>query len=246
MKVRPGSLIGGRGLPGPMASYAASERRLAASLKDLHDYLWGGARPREKELLARLLRGSRDLDRHLRTGGRVERAVRPLTRTFHKSPQGADLFTFLQAVAGLSYAADRVRRSPREAAKAASELGVSLTIHLASAAEAHALVEAFEAGRQDFGEFSARLQDALESRGVLRAGEFVRAVNLAFDVHALWDARASPETWRIMATTGTVAAGFACVVLVEALRALGRFRESPYGRLVPLVSRILQAPGRHP
>lgn len=229
-----------------MDSYAASERRLAAALKDLHDYLWGGARPREKELLDGLLRGARDLDRHLKTGGRVERAVRPLTRNFHKSPQGGDLFTFLHAVAGLSYAADRVRRNPREAAKAASELGVSAAIILAWASGSDALVEAFEGGRQDFGEFSARVQDALESRGVLRASEFTRAVNLAFDVHALWDRRASPETRRVMATTGVVAAGFAFVVLVEALGALGRYRVYPYGRLVPLVSVILQQLGRHP
>ncbi len=229
-----------------MASYAASERRLAAALKDLHGYLWSGARPKEKDLLDRLLRGARDLDRHLRTTGRVERAVRPLTRDFHKNPQGSDLFTFLQAVAGLSYAADRVRRNPREAAKAASELGVSAAIALAWASGADALVEAFEAGRQDFGEFSARVQDVLESRGVLRASEFVRAVNLAFDVHALWDPRAAPEMRRVMATTGVVAAGFACVVLVEALEALGRYRESPYGRLVPVVSVILQGLGGHP
>lgn len=219
---------------------------MAAALKDLHDYLWSGTRPREKELLDRLLRGARDLDRHLRTAGRVERAVRPLTRSFHKNPQGSDLFTFLQAVAGLSYAADRVRRNPREAAKAASELGVSVTIALAWAAGADALVDAFEAGRQDFGEFSARVQDVLESRGVLRASEFIRAVNLAFDVHALWDPHASPEMRRVMATTGVVAAGFASVVLVEALGALGRYRESPYRRLVPLVSVILQGLGGHP
>ncbi len=229
-----------------MASYAEAERKLAASLKDLHDYLWGSGRAREAELLGRLLRGARDLDRHLGTHGRVERAVRPLTRRFHKVPQGADLFTFLQAVAGLSYAADRVRRKPREAAKAASELGVSLSIHLAASSGADSLVDAFEAGRQDFDEFGARLEDALESRGVLKAGEFTRAATLAFDVHALWDARASKETKRVMATAGVVAAGFACVVFVDALRSLGRYRDSPYARLVPLVAAILQDLGGQP
>ncbi len=229
-----------------MASYAAAERKLAASLKDLHDYLWAGGRPREAELLRRLIRGARDLDRHLGTRGRVERAIRPLTRRFRKTPQGADLFTFLQAVAGLSYAADRIRRSPREASKAASELGVSLTIHLATASGADALVDRFETGREDFGEFSVRLQDVLEGRGVLRAAEFTRAANLAFDVHALWDARAPTERKRVMATTAVVAAGFACVMFVDALRALGRYRESPYGRLVPLVAAVLQDLGGHP
>ncbi len=229
-----------------MPAYADSERRLGKALKDLHACVWGGARPDEKKLLEALRRGASDLDRHLGTRGRVERAVRPLLRTFHKLPQGADLFTFLQAVAGLSYAADRIRRNPKEAAKAASELGVSLTIHLAAASGAEALVEAFETGRQDFEEFSARLEDVLESRGVLRAGEFIRAVNLAFDIHAVWDARASTEVRRIMATTAIVSAAFACTVFVEALRALGRFREGPYGRLVPLVAVILADLGGHP
>lgn len=246
MNLSPADLSAYPGLPGRMASYAASEQKLASALKDLHDYLWGGTKPREDELLRRLVRGAKDLDRHLGTHGRVERAVRPLTRKFRKAPQGADLFTFLQAVAGLSYAADRVRRNSKEAAKAASELGVSLTIHLASSSGGDSLIDAFESGRQDFDEFSAGLQDVLESRGVLRAAEFTRAANLAFDVHALWNRRASPATKRIMATAGVVSAGFACVVFVDALRALGRFRQTPYAKLVPLVAAILQDLGGQP
>lgn len=242
----PGNLIERVGFREPVASYAVAERRLAVAIRDLHDYLWTGARANERELLARLLKGARALDRHLRTRGRVERAIRPLVHRFQKVTQGPDVFVFLQAIAGLSYAADRVRRNPREAAKASSELAVSLAIRLASAAGAHALVDAFEAGRHDFGEFGERLQDALEGRGVLRAAEFTRAANLAFDMNALWDSRASPATKRVTATAGVVAAGFSCIVFVDALRALGRYREIPYGRLVPLVAAILDRAGGQP
>lgn len=243
MNLVPGSLIGLRQLPPTMTSYAASERALAAAIKNLHDYLWAGARIPESELLARLERGARDLDRHLGTRGRIERVVRSMTRKFRKVPDGADLFTYLQAVAGLSYAADRVRRHPKEAAKASSELAVSLTIHLAVAAGASALVESFESGREDFEEFSARVQGRLESRGVLRAAEFCRAADLAFDVHALWDAKASAGQKRIVVTASVTSAAFASVVLVDALQALGRYREVPYGRLVPVVATIVERLG---
>jgi len=229
-----------------MASYAASERRMASAIKDLHDYLWTGARKDEPELLRRLVRGARDLDRHLGTRGRIERAVRSMTRKLRKARQGPDLFTFLQAVAGLAYAADRVRRQPKEAAKASSELGVSLSVHLASAAGAHDLVDRFESGRIDFGEFCELLQDRLESRGVLRAREFGHAANLAFDVHALWNGKLPAGTRRILATTSVSAAGFACVVFVDALRSLGRYRRTPYARLVPVTATILEGLGGHP
>ncbi len=229
-----------------MTSYAASERRLAAAIRELHDYLWTGAKRDEADLLTRLLRGARDLDRHLGTRGGVERAVRPMTRRFRKGSEGVDLFTFLQAVAGLSYAADRVRRRPREAAKAASDLSGSLAIHLASAAGASDLVDRFESGRQDFGEFCGKLQDALEARGVLRAAEFCRAANLAFDIHAVWNPKSTPAAARTMATASVASAGFACVVFVDALRAVGRYREVPYARLVPVVSAALEGLGGQP
>ena len=229
-----------------MPAYAASERRLAAAIQELHDYLWSGARPEEKELLARLASGARDLDAHLGTRGRIERTVRAVTRAFRKSTQGPDLFAFLRAVAGLAYAADRVRRRPKEAAKAASELAVSLSIHLADASGAPDLVDRFELGRQDFGEFSARLQDHLEDRGVLRAVEFRGAANLAFDIHALWDRKAPAVERRVVAHAAVVAAGFACVVFVDALRALGRYRDLPYGRLVPVVAAVLGKLGGQP
>lgn len=226
-----------------MGSYAASERRLASAIQVLQDHLGAGARVDEPELLARLLRGARDLDRHIGTHGRVERAVRPLTRKFRKGAPGIDLLTFLQAAAGLSYAADRVRRRPREAAKAASELAVSLSLRLASASGARALVDRFEAGHEDFGEFSAGLRGALEGRGVLRAAEFSRSTNLAFDIHALWSRKAPPATKRVLATASVAAAGFACVVFVDALRALGRYHETPHARLVPVVAAILEGLG---
>ncbi len=246
MNVVSATLSPALGFPDAMASYAVSERRLSRAIRDLHDYLWAGKRADEGKLLPRLLRGARDLDGHLGTRGKVERAVHAISREFRRGAPGADLFTFLQAVAGLSYAADRVRRQPREAAKAASELGVSLSVHLATAAGAENLVDQFESGRRDFGEFVAALRDALEAAGVLRAAEFGRAVNLAFDIHALWDDRLSREAKRVMATTSLSAAAFASVVFVEALRSLGRYREKPYAALVPVAATILSRQGGHP
>lgn len=229
-----------------MASYRAAEERFLVAISDLHDYLWGGARPDETKLLARLQRGARDLDRHHGTNGRAERAIRPLTHHFRKVTHGADLFAFLQAIARLSFAADRVRRKPREAAKAASELAVSLSIHLASAAGRRDLTEAFESGQSDFAEYSSKLADALEERGVLRAGEFRRATNQAFDLHALWDGRATTEAKRVMGAASVASAGLACVLFVDALRALGRYRETPYAHLVPVAETILHGLGGHP
>ena len=229
-----------------MPSYAVAERRLASAIDDLRNYLWAGARPDERDLARRLMQGARALDRHHGTRGRVERAIRPMTRRFRRGSQGADLWTFLQAVAGLSYAADRVHRRPKEAAKAASGLTVSLSLRLGSAAGARELVDAFESGRDDFGEFIVRLQEALEARGVLRAAEFGRAANLAFDIHALWSGKASPHAKRVLATASVASAGFACVVFLAALRALGRYRETPYAFMIPAVAAVLEGLGGQP
>ncbi len=216
------------------------------AVSQLDEYLWAGARVDERRLLTRLERGARDLDRHLRLRGRLARSVRSQIRRFRRGTQGADLYTFLQAVACLSFAADRVVRRPREAVKAASQTTVSLCIHLASASNRADLVRAFESGHADFAEFSGKLADALEERGVLRAGEFRRAANQAFDLGALWDGHASAETKRILATASVASAGFACVLFVDALRAIGRYREMPYARLVPTVATILRRLGGHP
>ncbi|HYM38872.1 MAG TPA: hypothetical protein VEY12_01835 [Thermoplasmata archaeon] len=229
-----------------MASGSVPERDLRSTILELHDYLWAGARPDEAKLLARLERGARNLDRHLGTKGRVERAIRPMTRHFRKVTHGADLFTFLQAVAQLSFAADRVRRAPQDSVKASSQLAYSLCVHLASVMDRHDLTQSFESGRTDFASYSSKLADALEERGVLRAGEFRRAANQAFDLHALWDRRASVETQRIVALTAVASGGFACVLFVDALKALSRHRETPYGHLVPVVAAIFRRLGGQP
>lgn len=229
-----------------MASYRAAELRLLGDVNELHDYLWGGARSDETKLLARLGRGARELDRHLGSQGRVERAVRPLLRHFRKVTDGPELFLFLHAVTNLSAAADRVRRQPEEASKAAREAAVSLCIHLASAAGRHSLTEAFETGETDFAAYSSKLADALEERGVLRAGEFRRAANQAFDLHALWDRRASPEAKRIMAEASLTSVALACVLFVDGMRALGRYRDAPHAQLVPVAAQVLRRSGGHP
>ena len=239
-------LYGMNAIAGRMVSYAAAEQRMLDAVSDLHDYLWAGGRVDEGKLRSRLERGVRDLDAHLRSRGRLLRSVRPLTRRFRKGSRGADLYTFLHAVSHLSFAADRVTRRPREAAKAASELVVSLCIHLASASDRLDLVESFEAGRTDFAEFSSKLADALEERGVLRAGELRRAANQAFDVRALWDGHASADAKRIMAAASVASAGFACVLFADALRSIGRYRKTPYAQMVPIVSTILRRAGGHP
>lgn len=228
-----------------MVSRRVAEQRFFSTISDLHDYLWSGTHLDEADLLARLRRGARDLDQRIGAGGRVERGIHPMVRHFRKVSHGADLFTFLHAVAHLSFASDRVHRKPKDAAKAASQIAVSLSIHLASAAGRRDLTETFETGTTDFATYTSRLADALEERGVLRAGEIRRATNQAFDLNALWDRRASPETKRIMAAAGVTSAGLACVLFVEALRALGRYRESPYAQLIPIVATVLRR-GGHP
>lgn len=236
----------GEAVAGAVASYAAAEQEMLEAVARLDEYLRAGARVDEPKMLGRLERGARHLDRHLGLRGRFARSVRAETRRFRKGSQGADLYAYLQAVARLSFAADRVRRKPREAAKAASQLAVSLSIHLASAANRTDLVRRFESGGADFAQFSAKLADALEERGVLRAAEFHRAANQAFDVGALWDGRAAIETKRVLAAASVASSAFACVLFVDSLRALGRYREAPYGRLVPIVAAILRRLGGHP
>ena len=234
------------GVAGDMASFTVAEQRMLDALSDLHDYLWAGARFDEPKLLARLERVSRDLDRHAGLRGRLAGVVRRMSRRFRKVTHGADLYAFLHALAHLSMARDRVEGHPHDATRAASELVVSLCIHLASTSRHFNLVEAFEAGQVDFAEFTSKLADILEEHGVLRAGELRRAANMAFDLRALWDGHAPADAKRVMAAASVASAGLACVLFVDALRSIGRYRETPYGQLVPVASMILRPQRGHP
>lgn len=229
-----------------MTSFAVVDRALSSAVSDLHDYLWAGKRLEEKALLRRLERSAMDLDQYVQARGAIASAVRPLLRRFQKYPTGPDLFTFLDAVVNLSAAVEYFRRRPKLSAARASALAVSLSIGIASAADRFDLVEAFEGGKTDFSEFTSGLADVLEEKGVLRAGEFRRAVNEPFDVNALWDARAPKDAQRISALASTASVALACVLYVDALRALGRYRPIPFAKLTPATRRILDRLGGHP
>lgn len=229
-----------------MVSFAVLDRTLSSAISDLHDYLWAGKRLEEKALLGRLERGAADLDLAVGARGAIASAVRPLVRDFRKYPTGPDLFTFLDAATNLSAAVEYFRRRPKLSAARASSLAVSLSIGLAAAADRFDLVETFEGGKTDFSEFTSRLADVLEEKGVLRAGEFRRAVNEPFDVNALWDPRASKDAQRIAALASTTSVAFACVLYVDALRALGRYRPVPFAKLTPAARRILDRLARQP
>jgi hypothetical protein len=228
-----------------MASFSQIDRSLASAVSDLHDYLWAGKKLPEARLLERLERGAKDLDRFVGARGAIASGIRPLLQDFRKHPTGPDLFTFCEAVCDLSAAVEYGVRDPKAAVTRASNLAVSLAIGLASAADRFDLVEEFEGGTTDFSEFTSRLADVLEEKGVLRAGEFRRAVNGPFDINALWDAQATKDAQRIGAIASAASAGLACVLYVDALRALGRYREAPYAKLVPATRRILERLGGH-
>lgn len=229
-----------------MAAFPRIDRSLAAAVGDLHDYLWTGKKLDDRKLLARLESAAVALDRHVRARGAIAGGVRPLVRHFNRTTMGADLFTFLETASDLSAAVELSRRNPKQAAKRASGLAVSLSIHLAASVDRFDLVEAFESGKTDFAAFTSALADVLEGRGVLRAGEFRRAVNTAFDVNALWDPNDARELQRIAVLASIGSVGFAAGLLVDALRNLGLYREVPYGKLVPAVDRILGRLGGHP
>lgn len=229
-----------------MASFASIDRRLSSAVDGLHDVLWSGSRLNRPRLLARLDRAARALDERMGLHGALAAGARPLVRRFDKERNGADLYTFLKTASDLSAAVTWSRSSPRQAARRASELAVSLSIHLASAAGRFDLVRSFEAGTTDFGAFSSRLADVLEEKGAPRAGEFRRAVNGAFDVRALWNEKASGDARVVAATAATAFAGYACILFVDALKAVGTYRRVPYARLVPVTRRLLAHLGGHP
>ncbi len=229
-----------------MASFAALDRSLSADVGQLHDYLWAGKKLSERDLLQRIERDATRLDRHVRARGAITSAVRPLLRPFAKVPMGPDLYTFLDAVASVSAAVEARRRRPKAAAARASALAVSLSIGLASAANRFDLVESFEGGRTDFGEFTSSLADVLQEKGAFRAGEFRRAVNQSFDLNALWDPHAPRDVQQISALAAITSVGLACVLYVDGIRSMGRYRPVPFAKLVPAVHRILDGLGHHP
>ncbi len=229
-----------------MARFAAVDRSLATSIQDLHDHLWHAPRKDEAALLRRIEAGASGLDQYLGARGSILRAVRPITRNFVKVPAGADLFTFLTVVANLAGAAETRRRKPKDAAKRCTETVVSLAIHLASVSDSFDLVEDFESGKTDFLDFTTGLADVLEERGVVRAGEFKRVANSVYDIHALWEDRASRDQDEVAVVAAIGSTSFAAVLFLEALRDLGRYRDLPYSRLVPAMRKILDRLGAHP
>jgi hypothetical protein len=186
------------------------------------------------------------LDHRLGTKGSIERAVGATTDGYRQIMRGPDLFTFLQAVQHLSLAVEHLRRNPELTTRDASELAVSLSIHLASSADRLDLVESFESGQTDFSDFTSMLAASLEQRGVVRAAEFCRAANQSFEAHALWQRTAARGEKRIVALSSAASAGLACVLFVEGLHALGRYRSAPYAKLVPVVARTLERLGGQP
>lgn len=228
-----------------MALFASLDRELTKATMDLHDYLWTGAKHDEKALLTRLEAGAGGLDRHLGTGGVLARAVRPLVRAFEPSGVGADLFTFLHVVGNLAGGVEVRPRKPKEAARRASEVVVSNSIHLAAAAGRFELVEAFESGKTDFLSFQENLADVLTDRGVLPAREMHRAANLAYDLHATWDAGRPKDAQLVAAAGGIVNAGLHALRMVDALRALGRYRDPPFAAFAPAIRRIVDRLGAH-
>ncbi len=229
-----------------MTSFAAVDRSFSRAIQDLHDYLWAGAKHDEADLLRRLTKGAVGLDRHLRAPGIVSKGVRPLAKSFDRHGVGADLFTYSYIVSGLAAAVERRKKQPREAAKRISEVVVSNSIHLASVADRFDLVETFQSGRTDFGKFQDRLAGVLEARGVLPAGELNRAANGVYDLHAIWDVGWPKDYQQVALVASIGATALHSAHFVEALRALGRYRNPPYGTLVPALRRILDRVGAHP
>ena len=229
-----------------MPGFAAIDRPLRRAIRDLHDTLWTGRALDERDLVGRLERGISRLDAWAGGRGRIASGVRPLLHPLRLRPAGSDLYTYLDAVSGVAACVAYATTKPRDSARRASDLAVSLSIALSSAADSFDLVEAFESGSSDFGAFAQSLADVLEEKGAVRAKEFRRATEEAFDLHALWDPRWSRDAQRLAAL-----AALGCVVLstqlyVEALRALGRYRKVPHERLVPAVRRIVDRTGKHP
>ncbi|HKZ89317.1 MAG TPA: hypothetical protein VJ300_03565 [Thermoplasmata archaeon] len=228
-----------------MASFATIDRSLSDSVSDLHDFLWAGAKHDQATLLRRLSDGASRLDAQLKARGAIARAVRPLVRSFDPRATGSDLFSFLYIVSGVAGAKARERRDPKEATRRASEVVVSNSIHLASAAGRFEIVEAFESGKSDFLSFQESLADILEARGVLPAHDLQRAANLTYNLHATWDA-SRPKDAQVLAATGAIGnAVLHSSLFGEALRPLGRYRDPPYGSLAPSLRRILENVGAH-
>jgi hypothetical protein len=224
-------------------SFGPIDRSLRRAVKDLHDFLWTGKTFEEAGLVRRLERSARDVDAYLGARGRISRGVRPLLRPFKKYPSGPELYTFLDTVSNLSAAVELARRSPRESANRAKELVVSLSIGLASHADSFHLVDAFESGKTDFDAFASDLAKVLEGRGMVRAREFRRLTEETFDLQALWDNGWSRDVQRTAAVASIGCAGLAAVLYVEALKALGKYREVPYRELGPVVQTILNRIG---
>lgn len=229
-----------------MATFSTIDRRLADAVQGLHDHLWHAPRKDETVLLRRIEQSAVALDRYVRGRGAISSGVRPLTRRFQKVPGGADLFEFLTVVSSLAGAIETHRRKPKEAAHRCSRAVVSLSIHLASAADRFDLVEAFEGGTSDFLGFTSALADVLEQKGVVRAGEFKRVANSVYDIHALWDDRGSKDGHQVAAVAAIGSMAYAATLFLAALRELGRYQEVPYGRLVPAMRRLLDRLGAHP
>lgn len=227
-----------------MGSADVLERKVVKPAHDLHDFLWAGAKHDEAALLARLEGAAKALDVHLKAR-LVLKAVRPLLRAFEPRAAGADLFTFLWSLGNLAVASEARRRNPKEALGRATDVVVSNSIHLAAAVGRFDLVEMFEGGKADFDGFQGSLAQILEDRGVLPAEEMRSLATTLYDRNATWREDRPLEFQTVAATVGMGEAILHTALLVDALRAIGRYKDAPYGQLVPALRRILDRGGAH-
>jgi hypothetical protein len=206
------------GNPMPV-SFASLDQRLSRDLRELHDFLWDPMwKGDEGQLRTRLLKGARDLDTFLRTGGRIRKNVERLAKPWSRENQGSSLFELLDDAVGLTAATEHVRQKEyREAAVRAQAVIESTSIGVCSAAQCFEIVTEWEGGKIDFETYTTKLTDVLQSKLIMEPGQFKRVLNSVHEFGANWDASASVTEQALAARAAIASAGW-CVSRSVAIR----------------------------
>lgn len=226
-----------------MATWKSLDTRLRRDEKALHDYLWRpGWTGDADRLFADLGAEAKELDAHLRAGGKLSRnaiALAKSARAGKKDGSGESLFELLSHAYDLTAATEHARKGdcPGAAEHLEGVMG-SVTIGVCANAGCFPFVQEWESGKVTFEAYMAKLADFLEGKGIANAGEWKRLVSAGYHLKRTLGEDAPKAEQALAARAAIASACWAALASVSIRQALGASPKYAYDDFASVVTKI--------
>lgn len=211
------------------------------SLRQFHDFLWHeGALKEDTPVQANLIQAAAALDRTAGFNGRLIEEVQFVDLGLKREPRFERLFDTVASLWELYQGVQKANRGDHEAVARHSLRAIEGgLVHLAASLEHFDWVVAQQEGKSSFKDYSSRIADALEEKGVASAGIYKRLVNSLYENHTQWKGHVPPAAARAAAAFALTTAIWVMALYVEILKKIDRYADHPYACLVPLSGQLL-------